>query len=86
MKVLAVSTNRGDPSPYLGDESARVQELQQAGTVTGFWLKADYSGAVMLLDSPDESAARAVVDTLPLVRHGITSFSLTGVVDPPVPA
>ena len=45
-------------------------------------LKADWSGAVLLLRTTDLSAARAAVDSLPLVTNGITSFELTEVITP----
>jgi hypothetical protein len=83
MMFLAVSRNTGDPSPYLSDEAVRLKELQQNGTVNTVLLKADWSGAVLLLSTPDRAAA---VDSLPLVSHGITEFELTEVIAPPLPA
>ena len=45
-------------------------------------LKADWSGAVLLLRTSDLAAAREAVDSLPLVTKGITSFELTEVITP----
>jgi hypothetical protein len=82
MMVLAVSHNTGDPAPHLQAEAARMAELQQAGLVELMLLKADWSGAVLLLRAADMVAAREVVGSLPLVTRGITSFELTEVIIP----
>jgi hypothetical protein len=82
MMVLAVSRNTGDPSPHLHAEAMRMAELQQAGLVELMLLKADWSGAVLLLRTRDLPAAREAVDSLPLVTNGITSFELTEVITP----
>ena len=83
MKVLAVSTNTGDPSAYIGEESARMADLVRQGVLERLLLKADWSGAALLLDVPDLETARATVDALPIAAHGLTRFDLTHVVDPP---
>lgn len=82
MNVLAVSTNTGDPSPYVAAETAAIDELVRAGIVERMLLKADYSGAVLLLNVPDQTTARETVDALPIAAHGLTSFTLTPLVDP----
>jgi hypothetical protein len=82
MKVLAVSQNVGDPTPHLQAEAARMAELQQAGLVELTLLKADWSGAVLLLNATSLASARQAVDSLPLVAHGVTSFELTEVITP----
>jgi hypothetical protein len=83
MKFLAVSHNTGDPTPYLAAESARSNELLASGVFNEFLLKADWSGAVILVDADDSATARAAVDSLPLVANGVTSFELTEVIEPP---
>jgi hypothetical protein len=82
MMFLAVSRNTGDPAPYLQAEAARTAELQREGLVELILLKADWSGAVLLLRAADLAAAREAVGSLPLVAHGITSFELTEVISP----
>jgi hypothetical protein len=82
MMVLAVSRNTGDPSPHLHAEATRMAELRQAGLVELMLLKADWSGAVLLLRAKDLPAARDAVDSLPLVTNGITTFELTEVITP----
>jgi hypothetical protein len=80
MMFLAVSHNIGDPTPYLQAEATRVAKLRQEGLLELVLLKADWSGAVLLLRTADLAAARKAVDSLPLVTHGITSFELTEVI------
>lgn len=82
MMVLAVSRNTGDPSPLLQAEAARMAELQKAGQVELILLKADWSGAVLLLRTADMAAAREAVGSLPLALNGITEFELTEVITP----
>ena len=83
MKVLGISSNSGDPAPHIPAEIARTGELVEAGVVERVPLKANRSGAVLVLDVPDITAARAAVDSLPLVTHGLTRFELTEVVEAP---
>jgi hypothetical protein len=79
MKFIAESRNTGDPTPYLPAEGARISELSQAGTLEMILLKADRSGAYLLLDTADEPAARAAVESLPLAINHMTTFELTEV-------
>jgi ketosteroid isomerase-like protein len=74
MLFLAESHNTGDPTPYLQAEGARIYELQQAGIVETVLLKADRSGAIVLLRAADAATARDALSSLPLVANGITSF------------
>jgi hypothetical protein len=85
VKFLAVSQNVGDPSPYFEAEGARTQVLQQTGVFERVLLKADWSGAVILVEAADVDEARAAVDSLPLVVNAVTSFELTPLVEPSAP-
>ena len=84
MKVLAVSHNVGDPTPWITQEGARMAELVASGFVEHVWLKADYSGAVVIAESADPATAAEVLATLPLVRNNLTSFTVTPLLEPPV--
>ena len=83
MTFLAVSTNTGDPSRLVAEEGARMAELIRSGVVERMWLKADWSGAVLVLATDDEAEARSAVDSLPIARAGLTRFALTPVLVPP---
>lgn len=41
MKVLVITNNVADPTPYIPDEMRRVAELQAAGVIEQLYLKAD---------------------------------------------
>ncbi len=86
MKVLTISTNTGDPTAHLADEGAAVEGLVRQGVVQWVLVKADWSGAVLLLEVPDLDTARATVEALPIAAHGLTRFDLIQVVDPPAPS
>jgi len=81
MKFLAVSTNTKDVSPFLAIEAQRIEELRAVGTITGGWVKADFSGAVLELECADSAEATAALGTLPIVINDATNFDLIEVVD-----
>jgi muconolactone delta-isomerase len=85
MKLLAISNNTGDPTSHIPDEMRRIAELQQAGMIQQLYLKADRSGAVMLLEAESTDEAERQLATLPLVERGVTSFEVTEIVAPPAP-
>ena len=77
MKVLAISNNTGDPTSHIADEMRRIAELQEAGVIQQLYLKADRSGAVLLLEAGSADEAEQQLATLPLVERGVTSFEVT---------
>jgi hypothetical protein len=81
MTFLAVSTNTKDVSPFIAAEIQRIEELRAAGTITGGWVKADYSGAILVLDCADAAEATAVLNTLPIAINDATTIVLTEVID-----
>ena len=80
MKFLAVSTNTKDVSPFLAAEVRRVNELRAAGTITGAWVKADFSGAALILECADAAEATAVLNTLPSAANHATGIVLTEII------
>lgn len=82
MKILAVSTNTKDVSPFVAEEFKRVGELAAAGIVINGWLKADFSGTVLVLDVTDKDRATEILGTLPSVANDATTFALTEIIDP----
>jgi hypothetical protein len=81
MKFLAVSTNTKDVSPFLAAEVQRVNELRAAGTITGAWVKADFSGGALILECADAAEATAALNTLPSVANDATDIVLTEIID-----
>jgi hypothetical protein len=80
MKILAISNNTGDPTSHIPDEMRRITELRAAGVIEQLYLKADRSGAVILLEARSGQEAERQLATLPLVERGITSFEVTELV------
>jgi hypothetical protein len=81
MIFLAVSTNTKDVSPFIAAEAQRIAELRASGTITGGWVKADLSGAILVLECADPAEATAALGTLPIVKNDATSFVLIEVID-----
>ena len=81
MKFLAVSTNTKDVSPFIAAETQRINELRAAGTITNGWVKADFSGAALVLECADAAEATAALGTLPIAANGATDVVLTEIID-----
>ena len=81
MRFLAVSTNTKDVSPFLAAEARRVNELRAAGTITGARVKADFSGAALILECADAAEAAAALNTLPIAATDATGIVLTEIID-----
>ena len=54
----------------------RITELQQAGVIEQLDLKADRSGAVIILEAQSAAGWPAQVATLPPWEFGVTSFDV----------
>jgi muconolactone delta-isomerase len=82
MRILAIerpvpSVAESRLTPELGAaEARRVWELHQAGTIRDLYFRADESSAVLMLECDDITAARVVLDSLPLVAAGLIAFEL----------
>jgi hypothetical protein len=81
MRIIAIAEDtpgagQGDFAPHLDAEARRVWELQQEGVIREMYFRADRPDAVIVLECADLDAARAALDTLPLVREGLIAFSL----------
>lgn len=64
-------------TPELGAaEARRVWELHQAGTIRDLYFRADELSAVLMLECDDTTAARIVLDSLPLAAAGLIAFEL----------
>lgn len=83
MKILAISTNTGDATTYFEEESVQVDDLVQRGVIERVLLKADWSGAAVLLETADLETARTTLQALPIASHGLTQFELIPVVESP---
>lgn len=81
MKILALEHEQPGVTgeqfqPHLKAEAARVWALVQDGLIREIYLSQDRSQAVLILECADADAARAVLDTLPLVQAGLIAFEI----------
>jgi muconolactone delta-isomerase len=68
-----------DEAARLGRREARRSwELYQAGIIREVSFRTDVHRTVMILEAPDEEAARAALGTLPFVQAGALSFEIYG--------
>jgi hypothetical protein len=84
MRVLAIGHMTGkDFAPYLAAERAFMAERRREGLVESLFLKADQSGAVMLLTGVDAAEAERKLADLPFIVHGIATFEFIDLIDVP---
>ena len=81
MKVLALERDLapGDDPRFAELRSAEaraVWDLSQADIVREIYFRADEPSAVLVLEVPDGTAARAALNTLPLVAAGLIEFEV----------
>ncbi len=88
MKILAMEREKpgltdDDFRPHLKAEAARAWELYQAGVFRELYFREDDHTAVLILECPDVDAARAVLDSLPLVKAGLITFDIVPLIPYP---
>lgn len=81
MKILAISHDVGSPTveqfqQHGRAEAARAWELVQQGVFREMYFDRDKGDAVLMLECESVEAARAVLDTLPMVQAGLIAFDL----------
>jgi hypothetical protein len=81
MKILALEKEVRDVpdaayEQHLRAEALKAWELHKAGVVRELYFRADWPGAVLVLECPDLATAEATLATLPLVKHGLIQFEL----------
>jgi hypothetical protein len=80
--VYAAVQPGSDAMPLLPAETARVQELIAAGTAEQAYVRADHTGAYLVLNTPDLAAAKEVMQTLPMAQAGLLEFTFVELVPP----
>ncbi len=81
MKILAIEQESpgatdDDFRPHLKAEAARAWELYQAGVFREMYFREDVHTAVLILECADVEAARAALDSLPLVKAGLIMLDI----------
>jgi hypothetical protein len=87
MRFLALGSEVDGTFPGFSDEEAaalgraearRAWELHQAGIVREISFRTNARRSVMILEAPDEDAAREALASLPFVRAGMLTFEVVG--------
>ena len=87
MRFLALGSEVDSTFPGFSSEEAaalgraearRAWELHQAGIVREISFRADARKSVMVLEAPDEAAAREALASLPFVLAGVLTFEVIG--------
>lgn len=87
MRFLALGSEVDSTFPGLSSEEAaalgraearRAWELHQAGIVREISFRTGARMSVMLLEAPDEGAAREALASLPFVQAGLLTFEVFG--------
>jgi uncharacterized protein YciI len=69
----------GEEAAALGRaEARRAWELHQAGIVREISFRTNARMSVMILEAPDEDAAREALESLPFVQAGVLTFEVIG--------
>jgi hypothetical protein len=88
MKILAIEKETPGVTseqfkPHLEAEAARVWQLYQAGIFRELYFRQDQSSAVLVLECADVDDAARVLNSLPLVRHGLITFEIMALIPYP---
>jgi muconolactone delta-isomerase len=82
MQFISISRRRTEAftdeqfAEHIEAERERVRELYRDGIVRTLWSRKDIPGAIMLLECPDEAAARAALSSLPLAERDMLDVQL----------
>ena len=81
MKILAMEkevpgVEDEDFAPHLKAEAAWAWELHQAGVIRELYFRADWLGAVLVLECAGVEEAADALNTLPLVKAGLIAFDI----------
>ncbi len=87
MRILALGSEVDSTFPGFSSEEAlalgraearRAWELHQAGIVREISFRTNARMSIMILEAPDEDAAREALASLPFVRAGLLTFEVIG--------
>jgi hypothetical protein len=84
MKYLVIADRHAgtDPAKYAAEESRRVRELTEDRTVEQFYLKADRSGAVFILETESLEEAQLAIESLPMAGDGLLNLTYLELIPP----
>jgi hypothetical protein len=84
MKYLVIADRHAgtDPAPYADEENRRVRELTEDHTVEHFYLRADRSGAVLILEAESLEEAELAMGSLAMARNGLLDLTHSALIVP----
>jgi hypothetical protein len=75
MNVLAIGTLTGkDIHPHLEAEGKAIAALREEGLIRDFFLKADRTGPILILNDVDGEKAAERLKTLPFIEEDLVTF------------
>jgi hypothetical protein len=84
MKFLVIADRHAgtDPALYADEDSRRVRELTEDHTVEHFYLKADRSGAVFILEAESLEEAELAMESLAMAWNGLLDLTYSEMILP----
>lgn len=81
MKILAIEKEipgaaSEDFKPFLMAEAAKAWELYQSGIIRELYFHSDHHTAVLVLECDGVAQAEELLQSLPLVAHGLIQFEM----------
>jgi hypothetical protein len=81
MKILAIEKEAPETTderfaPFLREEAYRVWDLYKSGVIRELYFRRDRQEAILILECQDTQEATRVLESLPLVAHGLISFEV----------
>lgn len=81
MKILAIEKEVEGIDPKLfslhaGEEAMKVWEFYQQGIIREIYFRNDRNEAVIILECDNETEAKSILKTLPLVEKGLIDFEI----------
>jgi muconolactone delta-isomerase len=81
MKILAIEKEvpgiRDEQiEPHLKSEAGKAWELYQNGIIRELYFRADWDGAVLVLECSNAEEAKEALGSLPLVKNGLIAFDV----------
>jgi hypothetical protein len=81
MKILAIEKETPESTddkfaPFLRQEANRVWELYRAGVIQELYFRRDRQEAALVMECRDPQEASHLLQSLPLVSRGLTSFEV----------
>jgi hypothetical protein len=84
MKYLVIADRHPgtDPAPHAEEENRRVRELTEDHTVEHFYLKADRSGALFILEAESLEDAKLAMESLAMFRNELLDLTYSELILP----